>query len=315
MGDVERMKSLTLAFSEASSTGHLTGRQELMMRTALFNPLEQLHLMTGKSVAALEKDMSKGKISIDDLVKAMEYATGPLGRWHGMMDKMRHTPAGEWHAFTGTLTTLAGTIGMLLLPPLGKLLGFLNDLLSNESEMKNIAWAIGAMTVAWGAYAIAANWAAISAGIAEVAAAWPLAMVGAVVYALSQISEYTDTLSTSNKDLAKSAADADEQTGTHFNAIKGWWDTLVYTIQVSWLTIKDIYERFAKLSQSLHNGNYEAAWDAITGDTDASKTRSKIWDTYWWKISSYDVPTGHVKIPKYLATKIITTRTGILTRA
>ena len=118
MGDKERMKSIALAFSEASSTGYLTGRQELMMRTALFNPLESLSKMTGKSGGDLKKDMEKGKIGIDMLVKSMEYATGPMGRWHNMMEKMQDTPAGKWTAFTGTIRTLAGNIGLFLLPAL-----------------------------------------------------------------------------------------------------------------------------------------------------------------------------------------------------
>src|SRR5260221_1690656 len=71
LGKKDRMQSIALAFSEANSTGYLTGRQELMMRTALFNPLESLSKITGKSGADLKKDMEKGKIGIDLLVKAM----------------------------------------------------------------------------------------------------------------------------------------------------------------------------------------------------------------------------------------------------
>lgn len=292
MGDVERMKSLTLAFSEASSTGHLTGRQELMFRTALFNPLTQLSAMTHKSVASLEKDMAKGKISINDLVKSMEYATGPMGRWHDMMERMRHTPAGEWHAFTGTLTTLAGTIGMEVLPPLGKLLSVLNDLLSNDGQMRNIAWAIGAMTVAWGLYAIAANEAAITAGLAEVAAAWPLAIVGGVVYALSQISDYTDKVTGSNNELKKSMKDTADDTGMHFNAVSGWWQSFVVTVQWGWLSIKNIWESLSQVGNDLIDGRFKDAWRDLTHpDTEASRTWQRISDHFGWTVGGYNVPT------------------------
>jgi hypothetical protein len=179
MGDKERMQSIALAFSEASSTGHLNGRTQMMMRTALFNPLTQIAEMTHIPMATLEKDMAKGKISIDLLVQSMEYATGPMGKWHNMMQNMQDTPAGKWIAFEGTMRTLSGTIGLRILPALGKLADFLTWFIDKSALFWGVAAGITAMAVAWKAYAIAARWAAISAAFAEGAVFWPILAIGA----------------------------------------------------------------------------------------------------------------------------------------
>jgi hypothetical protein len=185
MGNKDRMQSLALAFSEASTRGNLNGMNERMfLQGGLFNPLQQLHLMTGRSMNDLKKDMEKGKIGINELVKAMQYATGPAGKYYQMMQRLQNTPAGKWTAFTGTLRTLAGTIGLELLPALGKLTDFLTGLINNKGELYGIAAAIGAMTVAWGAYKIAVNGASIAEGIAEALAYWPVALVGAIAGAI-----------------------------------------------------------------------------------------------------------------------------------
>ena len=86
------------------------------------------------------------------LVQAMEYATGPLGRWHDAMENLQNTPAGQWIAFTGTVRTLAGTIGLALLPALGKVTEFLTALINNKAALYEIAIGVGAMTTAWMLY-------------------------------------------------------------------------------------------------------------------------------------------------------------------
>jgi tape measure domain-containing protein len=60
-GDVEKFKSLTLAFAQTSSTGKLTGQDLNQMINAGFNPLEEMSRTTGKSIAELKEEMSKGK--------------------------------------------------------------------------------------------------------------------------------------------------------------------------------------------------------------------------------------------------------------
>lgn len=106
-GDAERLKSLTLTFSQISSAGKLTGGDLLQMINAGFNPLTEISAMTGKSMAELRKEMEKGAISADMVKAAMARATGEGGKFNGMMEKQAKT-------FQGMLSTLQDTIGALL---------------------------------------------------------------------------------------------------------------------------------------------------------------------------------------------------------
>ncbi|HUH26050.1 MAG TPA: tape measure protein, partial [Flavobacterium sp.] len=75
MGDANRMNSLTLAFSQMSSTGKLTGQDLLQMINAGFNPLNEISKKTGKSIGDLKKEMEKGSISAKMVEDAFMSAT------------------------------------------------------------------------------------------------------------------------------------------------------------------------------------------------------------------------------------------------
>lgn len=60
LGDAQKLGSLTLAFSQIRAGGKLTGQDLLQLINAGFNPLESMALKTGKSVAVLKDEMSKG---------------------------------------------------------------------------------------------------------------------------------------------------------------------------------------------------------------------------------------------------------------
>lgn len=87
MGDGQKMQSLVLAFSQMSSTGRLMGQDLLQMINAGFNPLVQISEKTGKSIAALKKEMEGGKISVDMVAQAFTDATSEGGKFYGMMEQ------------------------------------------------------------------------------------------------------------------------------------------------------------------------------------------------------------------------------------
>jgi hypothetical protein len=117
----------------------------------------------------------------------MEHATGPGGRYHDMMKKMQDTGAGKFTALTGTIKTLAGTIGMSLMPVLGKFSDFMNRFLSSPTALWTAAAAIGGMATAWGIYKVAVNGAAIASAAAEAIALWPIAAVGALAAGITYL--------------------------------------------------------------------------------------------------------------------------------
>lgn len=82
MGDSEKMKSLALAFSQATSAGKLQGQDFLQLINAGFNPLQTISERTGESMLSLKEKMSKGQISAEMLSQAFRWATDEQGLFY-----------------------------------------------------------------------------------------------------------------------------------------------------------------------------------------------------------------------------------------
>ncbi|AUS04484.1 tape measure protein [Pseudotamlana carrageenivorans] len=103
MGDANKMNSLTLAYSQMSSTGKLTGQDLLQMINAGFNPLNEISKQTGKSIGELKDDMAKGAISAEMVENAFISATSEGGQFNGMADKMSKTIGGRFSTLMDSL--------------------------------------------------------------------------------------------------------------------------------------------------------------------------------------------------------------------
>ena len=86
MGDTQRFNSLTLAFSQMSAAGKLMGQDLNQMINAGFNPLQIMADKTGKSIAALKDEMSKGAISAEMVQQAFIDATSASGKFYNMSE-------------------------------------------------------------------------------------------------------------------------------------------------------------------------------------------------------------------------------------
>ena len=95
LGDKQKMNSLALAFSQATSSGKLMGQDLMQMINAGFNPLEVISQKTGKSMAQLKDEMSKGGISADLLAQSLEWATEEGGRFYKGAETAAETTAGR----------------------------------------------------------------------------------------------------------------------------------------------------------------------------------------------------------------------------
>ena len=84
MGDSVKFKSLTLAFSQMSAAGKLMGQDLNQMINAGFNPLQIISEKTGKSIAALKEEMSKGAVSAEMVQQAFIDATSAGGEFYNM---------------------------------------------------------------------------------------------------------------------------------------------------------------------------------------------------------------------------------------
>lgn len=95
MGNSQKFNSLTLAFSQMSSAGKLMGQDLLQMINAGFNPLQQISAKTGKSVAQLKEEMSKGAISAEMVQQAFLDATAAGGKFYNMSENASKTINGQ----------------------------------------------------------------------------------------------------------------------------------------------------------------------------------------------------------------------------
>ena len=131
MGDVGKFNSLTLAFSQMSSTGKLMGQDLLQMINAGFNPLVQMSKTTGKSVATLKDEMSKGLITSQMVKQSFYDATSAGGQYYNMVEKMSEQAGGLWNnslaKINKRLLQLYSWIEPHLIPALKRLNEFLDD--------------------------------------------------------------------------------------------------------------------------------------------------------------------------------------------
>lgn len=95
MGNKQNFNSLTLAFSQMSATGRLMGQDLLQMINAGFNPLTEMAKQTGKSVAELKEEMSKGALSAEMIQDAFIKATSEGGKFYQMSEKGSQTIKGQ----------------------------------------------------------------------------------------------------------------------------------------------------------------------------------------------------------------------------
>ena len=75
-GNAERFKSLALVYGQVQAAQRLTGQDLLQFINAGWNPLLEISQATGKSVADLKDQMSKGGITIDMVTDAQGPAFG-----------------------------------------------------------------------------------------------------------------------------------------------------------------------------------------------------------------------------------------------
>lgn len=116
MGNADKLKSLTRAFSQIGAAGKATMEDINQMIDAGFNPLQIMSEKTGKSMAKLRDEVSDGKVSFEDIAEAMEDATSEGGRYYKSMEKASKTMNGKMSSALDALNTALGDLTESLLP-------------------------------------------------------------------------------------------------------------------------------------------------------------------------------------------------------
>ena len=111
MGDTQRFSSLTLAFSQMSAAGKLMGQDLNQMINAGFNPLQQISEKTGKSIATLKEEMSKGAISAEMVQQAFIDATSAGGKFYNMSENASKTINGQLSMMQDTMDAAFNELG------------------------------------------------------------------------------------------------------------------------------------------------------------------------------------------------------------
>lgn len=111
MGEAQKFNSLTLAFSQMSSTGKLMGQDLLQMINAGFNPLAVISEKTGKSIGVLKKEMEDGAISAEMVKKAFMDAAGEGGKFNGMLEQQSKGIKGAISNLQGAIDDMFNDIG------------------------------------------------------------------------------------------------------------------------------------------------------------------------------------------------------------
>lgn len=111
MGESGKFNSLTLAFSQMSATGKLLGGDLNQMINAGFNPLQQISEKTGKSIATLKDEMSKGAISAEMVQQAFLDAASAGGKFYNMSENASKTINGQLSMMQDALDDVFNELG------------------------------------------------------------------------------------------------------------------------------------------------------------------------------------------------------------
>lgn len=209
-GDAEKLKSLTLAFSQVSSAGKLQGQDLLQLINAGFNPLKEISERTGVSMAKLKDEMAAGNISFKMVEESFKNVTSEGGLFFGMLDKNSKSLAGVQSTLNDATDTLLGKITEAFLPAIKSISLFLIDLFNGIGKLPApILAVVGTLgALAAGFFGVSAAAGALAPALVPIlAATGPFILIaGAVAAVAVGISAAADAQTKYNLQLKENVA-------------------------------------------------------------------------------------------------------------
>jgi len=140
LGDVSAgtgkdFSELAVIFGQIKSAGRLMGQDLLQLINAGFNPLQVMSEKTGKSMAQLKEEMSKGLVTFEDVEQAFIDATSAGGIFFNMMEQQSQTVAGKVSTLKGNFDEVLKSIGSGTVGPLSRMLDKLNKITEAMGEV------------------------------------------------------------------------------------------------------------------------------------------------------------------------------------
>ena len=144
MGDSQKMQSLALAFSQATSTGKLMGQDLMQMINAGFNPLQVISERTGESMASLKEKMGQGAISAEMLAQAFQWATEEGSLFYKGAESAGSTTEGKINQLKDTFNEFLVDVFNQLQPVINAVVDFSTNVLNAiPSALETIRTAFG----------------------------------------------------------------------------------------------------------------------------------------------------------------------------
>lgn len=169
MGDANKFKSLALAFSQMSAAGKLMGGDLNQMINAGFNPLQVIAEKTGKSIATLKDEMSKGAVSAEMVQQAFIDATSAGGKFYQMSENASKTINGQLSMMQDALDAAFNEIGQA---SEGVIMGAIQASTSLIQNYETVGKVLAGLVATYGVYRTAVMLATIATSkhtIAEIA--------------------------------------------------------------------------------------------------------------------------------------------------
>lgn len=138
MGETGKFNSLTLAFSQMSAAGKLMGQDLNQMINAGFNPLQVISEKTGKSIATLKTEMSKGAISAEMVQEAFINAASAGGKFYQMSENAAKTINGQISMLHDALDSMFNEIGKQSEDVIKSGIEFTTELIENYEKVGKI---------------------------------------------------------------------------------------------------------------------------------------------------------------------------------
>ena len=149
MGESGKFNSLTLAFSQMSSTGKLMGQDLNQMINAGFNPLQVMAEKTGKSIAQLKDEMSKGAITSEMVQQAFIYATSAGGKFFNMSENAAKTINGQLSMMHDAIDSALNDIGTT---SEGMIVGTISDITKLIENYETVGRVLLGLATTYGTY-------------------------------------------------------------------------------------------------------------------------------------------------------------------
>ena len=149
MGNSQKFNSLTLAFSQMSAAGRLMGQDLNQMIGQGFNPLQVISEKTGKSIAQLKEEMSKGAISAQMVQQAFLDATAAGGKFYNMSENASKTINGQISMMQDAMDAMFNDIGMKTEGVIIKSIQTVTRLIQNYEKVGKV---LAGLVATYGAY-------------------------------------------------------------------------------------------------------------------------------------------------------------------